>query len=442
MHRTFAWLTDGRVRLALLLGLLTALVVYVLATRTDALGSATGTPTVSAGVGVGMAAGCPARSAPSVATVSRATLQGLREDLRGVMFGRGRRLYERGVIASSYAWSDDEPGKQTSLPPGPHDPGGYELRWWAADRDDVVAEVYAFADAGRARDFFAQASSTRCRLSSVALAASSPPGGRDLAWRNPDRFAQEDLYLLRGQRVYVVSVVRAGAGPSVAPAGMSAGFSLVNGLACNLPDAACHPRSDRALAQQTLAEQLVLLRRRLPGANTRGGGEGPGACAHASEARGGETGSALSESLHYGNGLELRVGTRVYADQAAARRGLERYRARAALSCVARLLASSLRRARAHPGPPRDRLVAAAIGQGALAGEVAVPFSYRGRAYEWVFDGVILREGRILDDLSTLASAANLRADERLAARLAQARASPARNSARAGRELRPLGAR
>ncbi len=416
MHRTLAWLTDGRVRLMLLLGLLAALVVYVLATRTEALNIAAG----AAGVDASTAASCPAQSAPSVETVSHATLRGLREDLRGVMFDRGRRLYEQGVVASSYAWSDDEPGTRMSLPSGPRDPGGYELRWWAADRDDVVADVFVFADASRAHDFFERASSTHCRPSSVALAASSPPGGRDLAWRNPDRFAQEDVYLLRGPRVYLVSVVRAGAGPSSTPAGRRTAFSLVNGLACALPGAACHPQNDRALAQQTLAEQLVLLRRRLPGGESGGGDGDPGGCANTSGAYGGETGSALSESLYYGDGLGLRIGTHVYAGDAAARRALARYATPAALSCLARYLASVLRERRAHPGPPQDRLTSAPIGQGALVGEVKVPFSYRGRSYAWALDGVIVREGRIIDDLSAFAPATNLRSDERLAAQLAE----------------------
>jgi hypothetical protein len=406
------------VRLVLLLALLTALVVYVLATRTDAL------DTGSARAGASTAAGCPAQSAPPVTTVSRATLLGLREDLRGVMFGRGRRLYEQGIVASNYAWSDDEPGNRMSSPPGPRDPGGYELRWWAANRDDVVADVFVFAGAAQARDFFQQASSTRCRPSSVALAASSPPGGRDLAWRNPDRFAQEDVYLLRGQRVYRVDVVRAGAGRGITPAGRSAAFSLVNGLACALPGAACHPQGDRALAQQTLAEQLVLLRRQLPDGETLGRNEGPGACANASGAHGGETGYALSESLHYEGGLGLRIGIGVYADDAAARRALARYATPATASCLARSLASVLRERRAHPGPPRDRLTSAAIGQGALVGEVDVPFSYHGRSYAWALDGVIAREGRIIDYLSTLAPTTHLRGDERLATQLTQITAS------------------
>ena len=424
MHRTFAWLTDGRVRLTLLLALLTALVGYVLAARTGAFDTTTDT----AGVAVSTAADCPAQSAPPVETVSRATLRGLREDLRGVMFGRGRRLYEQGPVASSYAWSDNEPGKRKSLPPGLSDPGGYELRWWAADNDDVVGDVFVFADTSQARDFFERASSARCRTASATHAAASPPGGRDLVWRNPDGFTQEDVYLLRGRRVYRVAVVLAGASSGSTTASRTTAFSLVNGLACALPTAACHPQSDQALAQQTLSEQLVLLRRRLPGAAPREDGEDSGACANASGAYGGQTGSALSESLYYDNGLELRVGIHVYASDTSARRALARYATRAAMSCLARFLASTLHERHAHAGLPRYRLTSATIGQGAFVGEVQVPFDYGGRPYTWVLDGVIVRQGRIVDDLTTLTSKTNVRVDEHLAAQLARIAASEQRD--------------
>lgn len=417
MHRALASLTDGRVRLMLLLGLLAALVVYVLATRTEALSTASST----AGAGASTAVGCAAaEGAPSVETVSRATLWGLREDLRGVMFDRRRRLYEQGVVASSNAWSDNQPGTRMSLPAGPRDPGAYELRWWAADRDDVVADGFVFAHASQARTFFERASSTHCRPSSVALAASSPPGGRNLAWRNPDSFAQEDVYLLRGAHVYRVSVVRAGAGRSTTPAGRSAAFSLVNGLACALPGAGCRPQNDQALAQQTLAEQLTLLRRQYPGSETRGHAGDLGACANASKADGGGTGSAVSESLYYSDALELRIGVRVHPSDAAARQALAHYAIPAALSCLARYLASALRERHAHPSPPRERFASAPIGQGALVSEVEVPFSYRGRSSMWALDDVIVREGRIIDGLSVLAPATNIRSDEHLARELAQ----------------------
>jgi hypothetical protein len=143
--------------------------------------------------------------------------------------------------------------------PGPRDPGGYELRWWAANGDDVVADGFIFAETDQARAFFEQAANAVCRPSSATFPTSSPPDGRDLAWRNPDGFAQEDLYLLRGQRVYRVGVVRAGAGGEITAPQRSAAFSLVNGLACALPGAAC-PRATTRETRQPRARARDPLR--------------------------------------------------------------------------------------------------------------------------------------------------------------------------------------
>jgi hypothetical protein len=222
-----AWIGDQRVRLVLLLVVLASLVAYVVTSWTGALG-----------IGNGPAVGdCPFDGAPSVETVRRARLASLREDLRQMMFfDRSLRPYEQGPVPSGSAWSDTEPGSQASLDPSE---GSYEMRWWMGNGDDVVADVMVFADTGRAHDFFERASSTGCRPQSIARAASFPPGGRNLAWRNPDGFAQEDVFLLRGRRAYRVAVVKAGAKGRIAAAARSEAFSLVNGLACALPDAAC-----------------------------------------------------------------------------------------------------------------------------------------------------------------------------------------------------------
>jgi hypothetical protein len=96
-----------------------------------------------------------------------------------------------------------------------------------------------FAGADRARDFYQRAASTPCRSQATVLDAPSPPGGSNLVWRNPDGFAQEDLFLLRGRRVYRVAVVLAGVGDLVSPVTRRVGFSIVNHLACALPEVVC-----------------------------------------------------------------------------------------------------------------------------------------------------------------------------------------------------------
>jgi hypothetical protein len=164
----------------------------------------------------------------------------LREGLRRVVSSQGSvQPYEQGVVASVVAWSDGEPGMHEALPPGPVDPAGYEMRWWMPNGDDVAADVMVFASTNDAHIFFIRASSPRCRVAGSALATFFPPGGQNLAWRNPDGFAQEDLFLLRGRRVYRVVVVKAGTGASASRGERIAAFSLIDALACALPRAAC-----------------------------------------------------------------------------------------------------------------------------------------------------------------------------------------------------------
>ena len=119
-------------------------------------------------------------------------------------------------------------------------PAGYEMRQWARDGDDIVADVFVFAQTSQARDFFGRASSTRCRPAGARIPVSSPPNARDIVWRNPDGVVQEDVYLLRGQRVYRVSDVRPQS-PGTTPSSteQQIAFSIVNGLGCALPRSNC-----------------------------------------------------------------------------------------------------------------------------------------------------------------------------------------------------------
>lgn len=430
VHRAPSWLTVGRARLTLLLAILAALIVFVLTTRVGAFGTSAGGGDVPAA----RSTKCPSRAgAPAVASAGRAAWRGLREDLRGVMFGRGGRLYEQGIVAADYAWSDGEPGKRMSLPLGAHGPDAYELRWWAGDGNDVGADVFAFASAGQARDFFERASSADCRPMSAAFNASSPPGARDLVWRNPDGWQQEDVYLLRGPRVYRVAVVLAGAGARMRSADRTTGFSLVNGLACALPEAACHPHDDKALAQQALAEQLVYLRREFPTGEPENGAETSTSCGTATGASQGETGSAISASLYYRRQSGLQLGVRVYSDDTAARKALARDGSQAALSCRAGILASDLRARGYRTGTPRRTVTASRIGDGAFVVETHVPVTSDGRSYGWVFDIVAVRQGRIVEALSTVAAVSTARIDGRLAAHLARFASREQRQELRTG---------
>jgi hypothetical protein len=244
MQPELGWLRDERVRLVLLLALLALLVAYFVASSTGALGLAGGPTGDTITLG-----NCPVAGAPSAASVPRGRLLGLRRDIRRVVsFERDLRPYELGPIGSIAAWSDSEPGTSGSLPAGSSDQVGYEMRWWIRSRYDVVADAWVFADAKQAHDYFTRVSSSKCRPASMAVAASFPLGGRNVEWSNPDGFAQEDLYLMRGRRVYRVSVVKAGVGASATTAARRSAFSLINELACALPQAGCNVYESPATA--------------------------------------------------------------------------------------------------------------------------------------------------------------------------------------------------
>jgi hypothetical protein len=230
MRRELAWIGNDRVRLGLLLLILVALAAYAGASWR---GLFTDGGEFAAG------ANCPAAEARGAAMVSRAELADLREGIqRVVFFDRRLRPYEEGVVAPIVAWSDAEPGARGSLPAG-ESMGGYEMRWWMPSGDDVVADGFVFAGRDEARAFFAVASEVACRPNANALKATLPPGGRNLSWRNPDGFMQEDLFLLRGRRVYRVAVVRPGSARRSGRLAEGRAFGLVGLLACALPRARC-----------------------------------------------------------------------------------------------------------------------------------------------------------------------------------------------------------
>jgi hypothetical protein len=84
--------------------------------------------------------------------------------------------------------------------------GGYEVRWWTRDYD-LVTDVLVFATAHQARELFEEAASTDCHRSGLQQSTLFPPGARNLAWVNPDGAKQDDVFLLRGLRVYRVTAV-------------------------------------------------------------------------------------------------------------------------------------------------------------------------------------------------------------------------------------------
>lgn len=223
----------------MLLVCLGATVALLLGTRTSVLGAA--------GIGGGDAKGawtastwCAPHGLPAPADAGIEELVALRDGLLRVFALDGGRRYAAGIVTPEDMWSDDLPLRLRSsrLADGLW-PADYEMRWWTRDYD-VGADVLVFGGSRQAREFFQEAASTECHRDGVLWPALSPPGARNLAWVNPDRARQSDVFLLRGSRVYRIAVVRLqGAPVETAQAERRTGARLLDGLACVLPDAQC-----------------------------------------------------------------------------------------------------------------------------------------------------------------------------------------------------------
>jgi hypothetical protein len=229
-------------RLAALLTCLTLLLVYLLASRTDLLDS-----------GAFSGLGCPADSAPQVLSLSASELAGLRESVARVQPQRSAKLYEEGTIDASNAWSDNVPSGPP-LTATASRPAAYEMRWWAPSGDDIVADAFEFTNSAQAQKFFNAVFSPRCRRAVRQVSTARPAMAGNLFWVNPDGFGQEDVLLIRGQRVYRVSDVRAGeARKPPTPAGMRLAFEIVDNLACRLPTAGCTQAAQSTNASTSIA---------------------------------------------------------------------------------------------------------------------------------------------------------------------------------------------
>jgi hypothetical protein len=152
-------------------------------------------------------------------------------------------LYEEGTVSGSSFWSDDSPSGPTVSARARRE-AGYEMRWWAPNGDDVVADVLLFASSGQAAEFLRRAAAGRCGHSLLSGPADRPAQGRNLAWLNPDGVAEADVYLQRGRRVYRVGDVPAGQQQRPLPAvRLRRALTGVDTLACLLPGAHCEGES-------------------------------------------------------------------------------------------------------------------------------------------------------------------------------------------------------
>jgi hypothetical protein len=240
-------------RLALLLACLLVAVIALLGTRGTwfALGGA------QAGGGY-FAAGCPGARAPEVASVARRALPALREQLSAIMPAPLGRVYEAGSITTGNLWTDDDP----QPPPSSSTvPAGYEIRWWALDRDgdedDVAADVLEFATPAQARDALALAVSPHCRRDGAVRAARFPAGASELHWVNPDNAPQWDVTFSRGRRLYRVGDVPpeylyTTTGPRQAALERARDETTPQAVACAVSDASC-PTTAPTIRDSSLA---------------------------------------------------------------------------------------------------------------------------------------------------------------------------------------------
>ncbi len=239
--RVHLW-EDWRARLPVLLICLAALLLYIVVDKPHFFATGVTNSEISA-TGI-WARGCPSNDAPQAEQINRTQLPELRTATNRVMRGRHGRVYEVGIVNADVVWSDSSPQPGTvAFRMASRVPAAYEMRWWAPNKDDVVADIFVFLRSNEARNFFDRASSPRCRMGSSSGEVIRPLNARDLAWVNPDQALEQDVFLVRGRRVYRIADV-----PPASPylrnktvQGLGATFDIINELGCGLPLSGCKP---------------------------------------------------------------------------------------------------------------------------------------------------------------------------------------------------------
>lgn len=267
------WWANRRLRQGLLLACLLAAVLVLLDTRGSWFGIGGGSG-AQAGT-LAIAAGCPGHDAPQPRAVATGNLGALRALLSPTVPARVGRVYESGAIETADLWSDDEPQPLTPRDTGTM-PAGYEIRWWALNRegaeDDVVAEALEFATARQAQQTLKLASSPRCRRDGASHSLPYPRGASELRWLNPDKAREWDVLFARGRRLYEIAdappeYLFTTTAPGQAKRELLRDAATPRALACTLPVAGC-PRG-------AVARQSVGLASRPPASRAAGLGAPP-----------------------------------------------------------------------------------------------------------------------------------------------------------------------
>jgi hypothetical protein len=227
----------GRARLAVLLVCLAAAVVGLLSSRADVLSSANTSGSTGAGGSGSVPSWCGSVVPPRLPTIPSPELRELRASVLAVVAPFATPRYAYGPVEPEDVWRDNPAsGLRSARLPGERWPASYEMLTWTPDRSDIGADVFMFVSPAEAQRFFDQATDARCRDRGVLRAAPRPPQARNLTWTNPLGYSQEDVYLLRGSRVYRVA--------DVSPR-QQAGLARVDAFACRLPDAGCPRPANR-----------------------------------------------------------------------------------------------------------------------------------------------------------------------------------------------------
>jgi hypothetical protein len=264
------WWADRRLRLGLLLAGLMAAVLALLGTRGSWFGL-DGGATAQAGPPA-IPTNCPGHDAPPPRLVAERKLGALGTPLAAIMPARVGRIYERGSVTTGDLWSDDAPQRLTS-DGDPPTPAGYEVRWWALDRegaeDDIAADALEFASASQAEQTLRLATDPRCRRDGSSHTLRYPRGARELTWTNPDRAREWDVLFARGRRLYrVVDVppeyLFTTSGPRQDRREQLRAGATSGALACALTDAGCPPGVG-SLGASSLAPLPRLPRSAAPG---------------------------------------------------------------------------------------------------------------------------------------------------------------------------------
>ncbi|HEV2923197.1 MAG TPA: hypothetical protein VGW98_04125 [Solirubrobacteraceae bacterium] len=229
------WWMSRRIRLLVLLACLTAVVLALLHAGTGVFSS---TALKSARLACNPVV-------PQLARANFGQIRRLRASLLGIMAPLARRRYAWGPVPATVAWTDNPPESfRSSRGDDGQWEASYEMRAWARNGDDIGADVFLFAGARQARSFLDVAASIRCHRAASERYGSRPPGARNLVWVNPDGTVQEDVFVLRGLRVYRIAVVvPQRVQRQRSSAAQALGVLAATALACGLADAGCPARA-------------------------------------------------------------------------------------------------------------------------------------------------------------------------------------------------------